>query len=175
MFGRQNPDDIHMVLRRRAAAAGQSLQEYLLSRWREDTASETLDEVLDRVEQRTGGELSFETATALVRARARLRREVLVAPELIDLEVASVLRRHASSGRVSVQRADRAISNLAALPLMRVPHRRLLARCWELRHNLTTYDGAYVAVAESVDAVLLTTDARLSQAPGPTCEFEVLG
>jgi plasmid stability protein len=62
------PDDMHMVLRRRAAAAGQSLQEYLLSRWREDTASETLDEVLDRVEQRTGGELSFETATALVRA-----------------------------------------------------------------------------------------------------------
>jgi plasmid stability protein len=67
------PDEVHAVLRRRAASTGQSLQEYLLARWREDTESETLDEVLDRIEHRTGGELTFETATALVRADREAR------------------------------------------------------------------------------------------------------
>jgi plasmid stability protein len=62
------PDHVHAVLRRRAAASGQSLQEYLLSRLCEDAESQTLDEVLDRIEHRTGGKLGFETATTLIRA-----------------------------------------------------------------------------------------------------------
>jgi predicted nucleic acid-binding protein len=108
------------------------------------------------------------------RARSRLRDERLTAPELLDLEVLSVLRRHTSSGQILLERASLAIADLAELPVVRVPHRPLLARCWELRHNLTPYDAAYVTLAESIDAVLLTTDARLARAPGPQCQFEVL-
>ena len=62
------PDDVHAVLRRRAAAAGQSLQEYLLARLREDAQTPTLAEVLDRVEHRSGGKVGFKTAARAVRA-----------------------------------------------------------------------------------------------------------
>ena len=58
--------------------------------------------------------------------------------------------------------------------IRRVEHRVLLDRCWRLRDNLTTYDAAYVALAEHVDAVLVTADAKLANAPGTTCVFEVL-
>ena len=74
-------------------------------------------------------------------ARARLRGEDLAAPEIIDLEVTSVWRRTPADER----RASLALADLADLPLRRAPHLPLLARCWELRHNLTSYDAAYVA------------------------------
>jgi len=60
------------------------------------------------------------------------------------------------------------------VPLRRAPHRPLLDRCWELRENLSAYDAAYVALAELLDAVLLTADARLAKAPGPRCRVELL-
>ena len=107
-------------------------------------------------------------------ARARLRDERLVAPELIDLKVASVLGRHGASGQMCTDRADRAIADLAALPMTRVPHRALLARCCQLRHNMTVYDAAYVSLAESIGAMLVTSDERLAGAPGARCEFEIL-
>jgi len=62
------PDDVHAVLRRRAAAAGQSLQEYLLARLREDAQTPTLEEVLDRIEHRSGGKVGLKTAARAVRA-----------------------------------------------------------------------------------------------------------
>jgi predicted nucleic acid-binding protein len=108
------------------------------------------------------------------RGRARLRGQTLVAPELIDLEVASVLRRGLLAGRLDARRAELALLDLAELPLRRVPHRRLLARCWELRDNISVYDAAYVAVAEALDGVLLTADERLANAPGLTCRIELL-
>jgi predicted nucleic acid-binding protein len=107
-------------------------------------------------------------------ARARLRGEALVAPELIDLEVASVLRRQLLAGDLDARRAELALTDLVDLPVRRVPHRRLLTRCWALRQNLTVYDAAYVALAELLDLVLVTADARLSKAPGLRCEVEVL-
>jgi predicted nucleic acid-binding protein len=107
-------------------------------------------------------------------ARARLRGEALVAPELIDLEVASVLRRQLLAGDLDARRAELALTDLVDLPVRRVPHRRLLTRCWALRQNLTVYHAAYVALAELLDLVLLTADARLSKAPGLRCEVEVL-
>lgn len=107
-------------------------------------------------------------------ARARLRGEHLAVPELADLEVASVLRRQLQSGTVDARRAGLALDDLAALPAQRAPHRPLLARCWELRNNLTVYDAAYVALAEAMQAPLLTGDQRLAQAPGPRCRIEVL-
>jgi predicted nucleic acid-binding protein len=60
------------------------------------------------------------------------------------------------------------------MPLQRAPHRPLLARCWELRDNLTVYDAAYVALAEVLKAILLTGDKRLAGATGPRCHIEVL-
>jgi predicted nucleic acid-binding protein len=106
-------------------------------------------------------------------ARARLRGEHLAWPELADLEVASVLRRQLRAGGIDARRASLALDDLAALPARRARHRPLLARCWELRDNLTLYDAAYVALAEALDAVLLTGDQRLSRAPGPRCPIEI--
>jgi len=107
-------------------------------------------------------------------ARARLRGERLSAPELVDLEVTSVLRRQVQAGQVDARRAALALADLAALPLRRARHRPLLTRCWELRNNLTIYDASYVALAEALDATLLTGDERLARAPGPHCRVEVL-
>lgn len=95
------------------------------------------------------------------RARGRLRGQVLVAPELIDIEVPSVLRRLVRSGHLPVRRAEQALSDLVVLPLRRAPHRALVSRCWRLRDN-------------QVDAVLVTADGRLSRAPGLCCEVDVL-
>jgi predicted nucleic acid-binding protein len=107
-------------------------------------------------------------------ARARLRGERLSAPELVDLEVTSVLRRQVHSGAADLRRAALALADLAALPLRRAPHRPLLARCWELRDNLTVYDASYVALAEALDVTLLTGDGRLARAPGLRCHIEIL-
>jgi predicted nucleic acid-binding protein len=104
------------------------------------------------------------------RARARLSGEELAAPELLDLEVASVWRRTLTDER----RGALARKYLAEMPLARAPHLPLLARCWELRHNLTIYDAAYVALAEALGVGLLTADKRLARASGPRCPVEVL-
>lgn len=109
------------------------------------------------------------------RARDRLAGERLAAPELVDLEVASVLRGQLRAGALDVRRAELALDDLAALPLQRAPHHALLGRCWELRDNLTIYDAAYVALAEALGVDLLTGDRRLAKAPGPRCRIEVLG
>lgn len=107
-------------------------------------------------------------------ARDRLRGETLAAPELIDLEVTSVLRRQLAIRRLDLRRARMALLDLHELPMIRAAHRPLLERCWELRANLSTYDAAYVAVAEALDARLLTADARLARAPGIRCGVEVI-
>ena len=108
-------------------------------------------------------------------ARAGLRGQALAAPELIDLEVASVWRRQVMAGHLEARRADLAVADLLALPLQRIPHRQLLTRCWELRQNLTPYDAAYVALAEMLDVVLVTGDKRLSRSPAVRCRVQVIG
>ena len=75
---------------------------------------------------------------------------------------------------MDARRAALALADLAALPLRRTPHRPLLARCWELRDDLTIYDASYVALAEALDVTLLTGDRRLARATGPRCLIEVL-
>ncbi|MGI9016955.1 MAG: type II toxin-antitoxin system VapC family toxin [Euzebya sp.] len=107
-------------------------------------------------------------------ARARLRGETLAAPDLIDLETTSVLRRLARIGQLDQRRAELALTDLVELPLRRASPRPLIRRCWELRHNLTVYDAAYVAVAEALEVRLLTADARLANASGARCEIELL-
>lgn len=107
-------------------------------------------------------------------ARDRLRGEELAAPELVDLEVLSVLRRQLAGRKVDARRVRLAVDDLLELRIQRVPHRPLLRRCWELRANLSVYDAAYVALAETLSAPLLTADARLAKAPGIGCAVEVL-
>jgi predicted nucleic acid-binding protein len=106
------------------------------------------------------------------RVRQRLRGERLAAPELIDLEVASVIRKTLLAGDVDQRRARLALADLGALPLRRVSHRPLLPRAWELHPNVTPYDAAYVALAELLDVPLLTADHRLARSPGARCRFE---
>jgi predicted nucleic acid-binding protein len=108
------------------------------------------------------------------RVRQRLRGEQLAAPELIDLEVGSVLRRQNRAGQIGDRRAEMALSDLAAIPVQRAGHSHLLGRCWELRQNLTFYDAAYVALAEALQVTLLTGDRRLSRAAGPVCPIETI-
>lgn len=107
--------------------------------------------------------------------RARLRGESLAAPELIDLETESVIRRRLSVGGLDARRAELALIDLVELRLRRIRHRPLLPRCWELRENLTVYDASYVAAAELLDAVLVTADAGMAAAPGLRCEVDLLG
>lgn len=107
-------------------------------------------------------------------AREALQGETLTAPEIIDLEVVSVLRRQVQAGRVPVARAALAVSDLAQLPLRRAVHRPLLQRCWELRESVTPYDAAYVALAEAFGIALFTADARLSRAPGVRCPITLV-
>lgn len=86
------------------------------------------------------------------------------APHLLDMEVAHVLRRGVAAGVFTDARARAAVTDLADFPLYRHPHDALLLRVWALRHNMTAYDAVYVALAELLDALLLTRDRRLASA-----------
>lgn len=100
--------------------------------------------------------------------------ETLHAPHLLDLEVAQVLRRYALSAELDAARSAQALEDLAALPLSRYPHDVLLPRIWELRHNVTAYDAAYVALAEALAAPLVTRDAALAASRGHAARIELL-
>ena len=98
-----------------------------------------------------------------------------MAPELLDLEVVAVIRKALFAGVLDERRAAIALADLADLDLERVSHRPLLVRIWELHPNITPYDAAYVALAETIAATLVTADRPLAQAPGPRCQIEYLG
>ena len=92
------------------------------------------------------------------------RRQTLHAPHLLDVEVAQVLRRYAAVGEIEEQRGSEALADLADFPIRRYPHDFLLTRVWNLRRNFTAYDAVYVALAEALNARLLTRDQRLAAA-----------
>jgi predicted nucleic acid-binding protein len=85
-----------------------------------------------------------------------------------------VWRGLARAGHLDPRRVGLALDDLRDLPLQRVDHAPLLARCWELRDNLTNYDAAYVALAEALDVPLLTGDQRLARSTGPRCSIEAI-
>lgn len=99
--------------------------------------------------------------------------ESLHAPHLLELEVTQVLRRLAREGTVPPRRANEAIQDLLDLRITRYPHFVLLPRIWQLRHNFSAYDAAYVVLAEKLGARLLTRDARLAAARGHAASIEV--
>jgi len=91
-------------------------------------------------------------------------RQTLHAPHLLDVEVAQVLRRYAAMGEIDGQRGAEALADLSDFPIRRYPHDFLLIRVWTLRNNFTAYDAVYVALAEALNARLLTRDQRLAAA-----------
>jgi predicted nucleic acid-binding protein len=113
-------------------------------------------------------------AANVVEERLFAPRQTLHAPHLLDVEVAQVIRRYAAKGEIDGARGRLAIADLADLPLRRYPHDFLLPRIWELRNNLTAYDAAYVALAEALDAPLLTRDRRLAAAAGHRAQIELI-
>lgn len=113
-------------------------------------------------------------AADIVAARLFDSGDSLAAPCLIDLETAQVLRRYARAGEIDGRHGRDALADLADMPIRRYPHDMLLTRIWDLRHNLTAYDAAYVALAEALDAPLVTRDRRLAGAAGHGAEIELL-
>lgn len=100
--------------------------------------------------------------------------EALHAPHLIDVELAQVIRRYAANGDIDAEDGRMALADLADFPLQRHPHEFLLPRIWQLRNNLTAYDATYVALAEVLEAPLLTRDKRLAAAAGHRARVEVV-
>lgn len=107
-------------------------------------------------------------------ARHRLSVDAMAVPHLIDAEVAHVLRGQVSRGTIDEPQARKSLSRWARLGIQRFAVVGLLDRMWGLRDNLSGYDACYVALAESLGCELITADARLSRAPGPTCAITVI-
>ena len=119
--------------------------------------------------------LNFGLRAPRIRERMAESDDDLHVPHLFEVEVLGVLRRFSLRGMLSQERARLALDRLSSMRLARYPHAAMLPRMWELRDNVTTYDAAYIALAESLEAPLVTTDARLARAPGIRAAVEVYG
>jgi predicted nucleic acid-binding protein len=100
--------------------------------------------------------------------------QTLHAPHLLDIEVAQVIRTYAARGEIDDARGRMALDDLGDLRMQRYPHDFLLPRIWALRNSITAYDAVYVALAEVLDAVLLTRDHRLAGAAGHYARMELV-
>jgi predicted nucleic acid-binding protein len=108
------------------------------------------------VELLTNGALADSISRDLSR-----RDEPLAVPHLLDVEVISAIRKLVAGERIGADRSDEFLTGLRELPAERYPHTPLMGRIWELRHNFTAYDATYIALAEALNAVLYTSDAKL--------------
>ena len=109
--------------------------------------------------------------------RERMEREVdgLHVPHLFEIEVLNTLRHHALRRGISERRSLELLEDLATMSISRYAHTAMLPRIWELRDNVSAYDAAYIALAETLEAPLITRDARLARAPGIRATVEVYG
>lgn len=120
-------------------------------------------------------ELLLDTAAAPdIENRLSGTAESLQAPHLPDLEIAQVLRRYVLIGELTPQRGEQALTDLADFPIIRYPHDFFLWRIRVLRHPVTACDAAYLALAESLPAPLITCDARLAATPGHRTTIELV-
>ncbi len=108
-------------------------------------------------------------------ARAALASESPSAPHLLPVEVCSALRRSVAADRIGAEVAALALAELSDIDIALFPFALFAERAWELRNNVSPYDAWYVALAEELDAPLLTLDARLAAAAGPRCRFRLPG
>ena len=106
---------------------------------------------------------------AAERIRAIVVGERLAAPHAVDLECASTLRGLVLGNKLPPDEGERALQLLARMSLKRYGHTSLLPRIWQLRHNMWPYDAAYVALAESLSAELVTLDGKIGKVPGLRC------
>ncbi len=111
---------------------------------------------------------------ARVRARLFREEEKLHAPHLLDLEIVHVLRRGCLIGELQPSRAAEALADMNGLRIVRHPHEPYVPRIWQLRHSLTAYDAAYVALAEALAAPLVTRDGRMASAHGHRAKIELV-
>ncbi len=120
----------------------------------------------------------YEVVTAMPAAagvRERFRADPdHAAPHLVDAEVLGVIRRHLLAGKLDGTAAGLAVADLRDWPGERYGHAALLRRAWELRHAVRTWDAFYVALAEALDATLLTADRRLGSVRGLRCSVDVV-
>lgn len=108
-------------------------------------------------------------------ARSALRHNAdLVAPDLVDVETVSVLRRRWLAKDLTARRFRAAITDLGALAITRHPTLPFMPRAYELRDNVTPYDAPYIGLAELIGCALLTADRRLASAPGLDCEIRII-
>jgi predicted nucleic acid-binding protein len=118
-------------------------------------------------------EILLNDQSADVALRRRVMFSRLAAPELFDIEAASVLRRLVRCGAVAELAAASALADIGNAPVARAPHRPLMGRVWELRHSVGAYDAAYIALAEYLDVPLVTCDAKLAGSNGHDAKIEL--
>ncbi len=102
-------------------------------------------------------------------ARELMASERIGCPHLVDPEVTEALRKLVLRGEIRATDAGRALDRWSRLGIERFATVGLLRRVWELRDNITAYDATYIALAETLEAPVVTGDRRLAQAPGPRC------
>ena len=114
---------------------------------------------------------SDEVATAV---KSFVRGKALYAPTLVDYEVTSALRGLSRKRPEAEEAAGAYLRYLAAMPIRRESAQPLIARIWSLRHNYTAYDASYVALAEALDATLVTCDEKFGRAGAARCPIETI-
>lgn len=116
--------------------------------------------------------LKFEPRASRIRERMRKSEGGIHVPHIFELEVLNTLRRHFLSGNLSEEREAEALEDLSDLKLTRYPHTPFVERIWELKENITAYDASYIALSETLDTPLVTTDGRLARSTGHRARVE---
>ena len=120
-------------------------------------------------------EMLLRTAAGIrITPRIRTTTSTVHSPHLVDAEVTHVVRRYTLAGDINAERGAEIVGILRDLVIQRHDHRPLLGRVWELRHSVGAYDALYVALAEALDAPLLTADSRLATAHGHHADVQTI-